>query len=262
MCGELLLGVRLRSRACNICGLRSAECIDGGEFCNFFTRVLQNPRFNVYRVTVFTDGGKKLDFDEVVMTTTLGWLERNKQAFQPPLPERFSCAVDSFPRLWLSRKGAQNPLSHTEISQTHRNPRSTSPSRGPSGPSPSSHLNPNTSMASPNGSPQPTPRTATPQNGTKKSCPSPPSPRATHTPMARNPASSPPRSPRPPKKSSYLAFFKPYYSLLPPFREARCAVGTTWLRDEMAGNGGYTCLEIGLEAGNEHVRVLREGCLS
>ena len=46
-------------------------------------------------VTVFTEAGLQLECDEVVMTAPLGWLHKNKEAFQPPLPERFSQAIDS-----------------------------------------------------------------------------------------------------------------------------------------------------------------------
>lgn len=46
-------------------------------------------------VTVFTEAGLELEFDEVVMTAPLGWLQKNKQAFQPPLPDRFAQAIDS-----------------------------------------------------------------------------------------------------------------------------------------------------------------------
>ncbi|KAK3052404.1 hypothetical protein LTR09_006614 [Extremus antarcticus] len=35
------------------------------------------------------------DFDEVVVTTPLGWLKRNQQAFEPRLPQRLAQAIDS-----------------------------------------------------------------------------------------------------------------------------------------------------------------------
>lgn len=47
------------------------------------------------KVTITTEAGDELDFDEVVMTTPLGWLKQNKETFEPPLPERFASAVDS-----------------------------------------------------------------------------------------------------------------------------------------------------------------------
>ena len=45
-------------------------------------------------VKVFAGNGQ-FEFDEVVITTPLGWLQRNKRVFNPPLPERFSQAIDS-----------------------------------------------------------------------------------------------------------------------------------------------------------------------
>ncbi|OJD33282.1 amine oxidase [Diplodia corticola] len=47
-------------------------------------------------VRVHLAAGQSMLFDEVVMTTPLGWLKRNKDtAFVPPLPERLSDAIDS-----------------------------------------------------------------------------------------------------------------------------------------------------------------------
>jgi monoamine oxidase len=45
-------------------------------------------------VKVFAENGQ-FDFDEVVITTPLGWLQKNKHVFSQPLPERFSQAIDS-----------------------------------------------------------------------------------------------------------------------------------------------------------------------
>jgi hypothetical protein len=46
-------------------------------------------------VTVFTEDGKALNFDEVIMTAPLGWLKLNKATFVPPLPPRFEQAIDA-----------------------------------------------------------------------------------------------------------------------------------------------------------------------
>ena len=46
-------------------------------------------------VTVFTDDGNALHYDEVVMTAPLGWLKLNKGTFVPPLPPRLTQAVDA-----------------------------------------------------------------------------------------------------------------------------------------------------------------------
>lgn len=46
-------------------------------------------------VTVYTEDGQELQYDEVVMTAPLGWLKLNKGTFVPPLPPRFTQAIDA-----------------------------------------------------------------------------------------------------------------------------------------------------------------------
>jgi monoamine oxidase len=46
-------------------------------------------------VALTAEHGQQFKFDEVVVTTPLGWLKVNKQAFDPPLPGRLSQAIDS-----------------------------------------------------------------------------------------------------------------------------------------------------------------------
>lgn len=46
-------------------------------------------------MTVSTEDGKTLHYDEVVMTAPLGWLKLNKAIFAPALPTRFVQAVDA-----------------------------------------------------------------------------------------------------------------------------------------------------------------------
>lgn len=47
------------------------------------------------KVILTTEKGGMFDFDEVVMTTPLGWLKRNKRVFEPALPDRLLSAIDS-----------------------------------------------------------------------------------------------------------------------------------------------------------------------
>lgn len=46
------------------------------------------------KVIVTTDKGHQLSFDEVVMTTPLGWLKRNLDVFEPALPERILAGIN------------------------------------------------------------------------------------------------------------------------------------------------------------------------
>lgn len=45
--------------------------------------------------TVESSDGKARTFDEVVVTAPLGWLKRNKEAFEPSLPTRLQEAIES-----------------------------------------------------------------------------------------------------------------------------------------------------------------------
>ncbi|KAE9974601.1 hypothetical protein EG327_008724 [Venturia inaequalis] len=47
------------------------------------------------RVTIETANGVSESFDEVVVTTPLGWLKRNQHVFEPDLPERIVQGIDS-----------------------------------------------------------------------------------------------------------------------------------------------------------------------
>lgn len=60
-------------------------------------------------------------------------------------------------------------------------------------------------------------------------------------------------------------FFKPYYSRLPGYAEdsADCrpteCLATNWLCDEFAGFGSYSNFQVGLEAGDADIEIMREG---
>lgn len=56
-------------------------------------------------VLLRTDDGLTQSFDEVVLTTPLGWLKRNKSAFSPGLPPRLSEAIDNVSVGYLEKVG-------------------------------------------------------------------------------------------------------------------------------------------------------------
>lgn len=56
-------------------------------------------------VLLRTDDGSSQSFDEVVLTTPLGWLKRNKTAFSPGLPPRLSEAIDKVSVGYLEKVG-------------------------------------------------------------------------------------------------------------------------------------------------------------
>jgi hypothetical protein len=45
-------------------------------------------------VAISTEKREEFYFDEVVMTTPLGWLKRNLTTFSPPLPERLISGIE------------------------------------------------------------------------------------------------------------------------------------------------------------------------
>ena len=47
------------------------------------------------QISVETSDGQRHTFDEVVVTTPLGWLKRHTDAFEPALPARLQKAIDS-----------------------------------------------------------------------------------------------------------------------------------------------------------------------
>lgn len=56
---------------------------------------LEDGREKRSRVLLRTNDGCTQSFDEVILTTPLGWLKRNKTAFSPTLPPRLSQAIDN-----------------------------------------------------------------------------------------------------------------------------------------------------------------------
>jgi len=61
------------------------------------------------------------------------------------------------------------------------------------------------------------------------------------------------------------AFFKPYFSLLPHYKEdsSDCSpvscLATSWVSDEFAGYGSYTTFRTGLQEGDKDIEIMREG---
>ena len=66
-------------------------------------------------VQLVTDNGQWLEFDEVVLTTPLGWLKQNLEAFTPPLPERLSRAIQSIGYGCLEKVCIGDNCSHWKI---------------------------------------------------------------------------------------------------------------------------------------------------
>jgi hypothetical protein len=68
------------------------------------------------------------------------------------------------------------------------------------------------------------------------------------------------------QRHDYLVkFFKPYISRLPNYKDdsTNCmpvlCLATTWVLDDLAGNGSYTTLRTGLLEGDRDIEIMREG---
>lgn len=68
------------------------------------------------------------------------------------------------------------------------------------------------------------------------------------------------------KQHSLLdAFFQPYYSLLPNYdaSDPECTpkayLGTAWRYDELAGNGSYCNLQVGIDHADNHIETIQKG---
>lgn len=71
----------------------------------------ENARDAKHPVTLRTDDGCSQSFDEVILTTPLGWLKRNKDAFAPALPSRLAQAIDNLSVGQLEKVGYDHNLS-------------------------------------------------------------------------------------------------------------------------------------------------------
>lgn len=64
------------------------------------------------QVLLRTDDGCEQLFDEVILTTPLGWLKRNKTAFSPTIPPQLSRAIDNVSVGYLEKVSTPAPVSY------------------------------------------------------------------------------------------------------------------------------------------------------
>ncbi|KAK0635890.1 hypothetical protein B0T17DRAFT_485278 [Bombardia bombarda] len=205
-------------------------------------------------VKVKTVDGNIFEFDEIVLTTPLGWLKRNLQAFKPPLPDRMSKAIQSIGYGCLEKVYISFPkafwLTPSEDSRTVQGfCQWLSPKYAPDS-NPEGWTNEIVELASLDDPSISHPTLlfyiygAESQHVTSK----------IRSLSGKN------------ERDEFLfAFFKPYYSRLPSYREdgPECqpsgCISTDWLHDDLAGNGSYSNFQVGLEEGDKDVRAMRAG---
>lgn len=209
------------------------------------------------RVTVSTAAGEKQVFDDVVLTAPLGWLKRNKdKAFTPALPARLSQAIDNinygrleklyvtFPSAFWLGDGGNDTSSYPLFTQFQDPDYVVHPDCG--GPWNQEIM----SLAHlPGQNMQPTllfyiygPCGTWVVEQVKDLEP--------HS-DAYN--------------AALAAFAEPYYSRLPhysPGTNAACRPSaflmTQWQNDRFAGNGSYSNFQVGLERGDEDIKIMRD----
>lgn len=142
------------------------------------------------RVVVSTEKGEHLSFDEVLMTTPLGWLRRNKDIFQPALPERLLAGIDGVSVGHLEKVELHSPPYIVPEINNHRSTSHSPPHSGstrqppnpiPISPQSSSQKQTTLSQATQTGSPLPTPSQQTHNASQSNAGTSPPSHHQTPT---------------------------------------------------------------------------------
>jgi monoamine oxidase len=202
------------------------------------------------RVSVVAADGRVLEFDELIVTTPLGWLKQNIGAFHPSLPDRLTRGIQSigygslekvyisFPKaFWLTGERALSGFCHW-----------LSPNYEPKT-NPHRWVNESLELGSLEGADG----HATLLfyiNGDE----------------SRHITSKVRSLPEGKEREEFLfAFFKPYYSRLPSYNEGNsdcqpnACMSTDWLGDDFAGNGSYSNFQVGLEQGDQDIITMRAG---
>ena len=92
---------------------------------HFNTRVVaveaaEDARESGSAIALRTEDGQTHVFDEVVLTTPLGWLKKNKLAFAPPIPPRLSQAIDSISVGHLEKVDARPAIAAASVDPSRR----------------------------------------------------------------------------------------------------------------------------------------------
>ncbi|KAK3114485.1 hypothetical protein LTR53_007172 [Teratosphaeriaceae sp. CCFEE 6253] len=240
--------------------------------------------------------GHTREFDEVVVTAPLGWLKRNKAAFEPALPPRLSQAIDNIgygtlDKVYITFPSAfwDTPPASTHESSTgngSRGSKGTPPNltaaanpfhQAPTTPDPSApeqeHYAASIHWLAPSYAPKTNPQHWDPQALNLATLPRGSAhptllfytfgPCSEHlaslaTTHAADPAA---------RDAALLAFFHPYFSRLPnytspeedPACEPTAVLATAWAGDKFAGYGSYCNFPVGSQDGRRDVECMRRG---
>lgn len=218
-----------------------------------FNTTVEKITYGGDKVQLDLKGGKTQEFDQVVVTTPLGWLQKNKAtAFDPPLPKKLDEAIDaisygslekvfvSFPKAFWQAKDGQPEIARGFIQWIAPDYHAANPQRWPQEAFELASL----------GADDAHPTLLFYSYGEQS--------RWFTSELAKC-------ATKEAKMALMVDFFKPYYSRLPNYvadapecQPVEC-VATEWLNDDLAGNGSYGNFQIGLERADEHIQVMREG---
>ncbi|KAI1345052.1 FAD/NAD(P)-binding domain-containing protein [Xylariaceae sp. FL0016] len=204
------------------------------------------------QLQVHTMEEEKFEFDEVVVTTPLGWLKQHPEAFNPPLPSRLREAIKSIgygclEKVYISfPKAFWHPESGDRIVEGF------------------------IQMLSPAYAADSNPRRWNQEIVELASLSAAASqPTLLFYMYGQQSAYITGEVARIPTKEKQEAFlyewFKPYYSKLPfydersPACQPSACFATEWLQDELAGNGSYSNFQVGLQEGDKDVEIMRDG---
>ncbi|PSR98970.1 flavin-containing amine oxidoreductase [Coniella lustricola] len=205
------------------------------------------------RVTLTT--GAQLSFDDLVVTCPLGWLQKNPTAFDPPLPAPLTRSINTIGYGCLEKVYIAFPKAFWLNPDPKINNRKMEGFAQWLSPSFALDTNPNrwtievVELASLD-------------------------PKVSHPTLlfyiygeqSAHIVSTVTSLATQAEKDKFLyAFFAPYYTRLPNYTpsdtdcQPTCSYATTWLADDLAGNGSYANFQVGLEQGDRDIRTMREG---
>jgi len=204
------------------------------------------------KIEVTTQQGETFSFDEVVMTTPLGWLKHHRDVFSPPLPARIFSAVDNlslsqlekvfitFPAVFWNADPAADTFPCYTNWLTPAYATDTNPNGWPQ------EIWDLSTFKAPNNHP-------TILFYLYGDC-------------SRHIVNMIYGKSKEEKYQLLDDFFRPYYSRLPGYRidDVNCTpkaiLATEWLKDELNGYGSYCNFQVGIEAADQDVLAFREGC--
>ncbi|KAI2608010.1 FAD/NAD(P)-binding domain-containing protein [Hypoxylon sp. NC1633] len=204
-------------------------------------------------VTLKTDNGNEYTFDQVVMTTPLGWLQKNMACFEPALPPRLSSAIHSLKLSQLEKVFITFPSAFWITDSA------------------SDSFPAYTNWLAPAYAADTNPR-AWPQEIWNLAALAAPNNHPTllfylYGDCSRHVVSSIQGLASRERHAFLRDFFRPYYSRLPGYDandaancEPAAILATEWLKDDLCGNASYCNFQAGVEEADQDVLALRQGC--